>query len=677
MDQSYEGSGSGAAAGALAGVVGVLRGTVLPDSARWVEEASDAEVVAVLGELAQLSVVMDALRVRAAAAVVSRSEGLNGGVGRAGPDSLAHRVGARGSKALLMQLFGVPAPTAQGWISVAGAVTPRNGFSAGVLAPLRPGIARGLEAGEVSAEQALTIHRELPQEVPDTSDNPEAVAGMLEFAEAALVAQASGGRVLPVEGEPGFGCEAGVEFAADPWGGRRLESAALAQVARAWANAIDPDGVEPDYEKQVKARSFKISMARGGGWRMTGFAPELEGAAIRAVLDAYTSPRRKEPAPDHTPDPMPGSSPDNVGRSEPTGQGELLGMGETGEMGAGPDVEAGEDSRTMDQRAFDALASLFAAHASSGNAPTNHGAAPTLLVTATLPALHAFLHAATAQQPTAQPSAATPRPVLTAAPVATADRGAGQRAGADGPAVGVDVFADLRSAGQGWGGPPDRMEPPNPFEGMRAPFGAPPPEQSPVQAVASSPPPPTQLPQPPPRASSAPARGLGTMTGIDPQTLVDERFARVARSDVAVPVSQVMSMLCSADVQFMLTDEAGLPLKLGRTRRHFSVHQRRALMVRDRHCKAPGCGAPPGWCEAHHVIPWNEGGPTDVDHAVLLCNFHHHEVHLGRLVVEAATEPAAIRPANPGAPGAGAAPGGAARRPWTVVSSWTTRQRRR
>ncbi|RKW70255.1 DUF222 domain-containing protein [Galactobacter caseinivorans] len=652
------------AGGALAAVVRVLRGTVLPDSVRWVEEASDAEVVAVLGELAGLSVVVDALRVRAAAAVVSRSEGLNGGVGRAGPDSLAHRVGARGSKALLMQLFGVPAQTAQGWIAVAGAVTPRNGFSSGVLAPLRPGIARGLEAGEVSAEQALTIHRELPQEVPDTSEDPE-TAGMLEFAEASLVAQASGGRVLPVEGEPGFGCESGVEFAVDAWGGRRLESVALAQVARAWANAIDPDGVEPDYEKQVKARSFKISMARGGGWRMTGFAPELEGAAIRAVLDAYTSPRRKEPAPDPTTEPD--SSPDNVGRSEPTGQGELLGMGEMGEMGAGPDVEAGEDARTMDQKAFDALASLFAAHASSGSAPSNHGAAPTLLVTATLPALHAFLHSATAQQPTAQqptaqPAAATPRPVLTAAPVATADRGSGQRAGTDGPTVGVDVFADLRSAGQGWGGPPEPPpEPPHPFEGMRAPFGAPPP----------APPP------PPPVFAPAPPRGMGTMTGVDPQTLVDERFARVARSDIAVPVSQVMSMLCSADVQFMLTDEAGLPLKLGRARRHFSVHQRRALMVRDRHCKAPGCGAPPGWCEAHHVIPWHEGGPTDVDHAVLLCNFHHHEVHLGRLVVEATTMPAAARPANPGAPGAGAAAGGVARRPWTVVSSWTTRQRRR
>ncbi|RKW69557.1 HNH endonuclease signature motif containing protein [Galactobacter caseinivorans] len=654
MDQSHEGSepepesrpepGSGAAAGALAGVVGVLRGTVLPDSLRWVEEASDAEVVAVLGQLAQLSVVMDALRVRAAAAVVARSEGLNGGAGRAGPDSLAHRVGARGSKALLMQLFGVPAPTAQGWICVAGAITPRNGFSAGVLAPLRPGIARGLEAGEVSAEQALTIHRELPQEVPETSENPDVVAGMLGFAEAALVAQASGGRVLPGEGEPGFGCEADVEFAVDAWGGRRLESAALSQVARAWANAIDPDGVEPDYEKQVKARSFKLSMARGGGWRMTGFAPELEGAAIRAVLDAYTSPRRKDPAPDLTTDPD--SSSDPVSSD------------------AG-DVEAGEDSRTMDQRAFDALASLFASHASSGNAPTNHGAAPTLLVTATLPALHAFLNSAPAQQPVA-----SPRRVLTAAPVATTDRGAGQRAGTDGPTVGVDVFADLRSAGQGWGRSPEPPpEPRHPFAGMRAPFGAAPPESPPPPAPAA-----VTLQPPPPLA---PRRAQGPMAGNDPQALVDERFARVARSDAAVPVSQVMSMLCSADVQFMLTDEAGLPLKLGRARRHFSVHQRRALMVRDRHCKAPGCGAPPGWCEAHHVIPWNEGGPTDVDHAVLLCNFHHHEVHLGRLVVESTTEPAAVRPANTGAPAAGAAPGGAARRPWTVVSSWTTRQRQR
>ncbi|MGO2751461.1 MAG: HNH endonuclease signature motif containing protein, partial [Pseudoclavibacter sp.] len=39
------------------------------------------------------------------------------------------------------------------------------------------------------------------------------------------------------------------------------------------------------------------------------------------------------------------------------------------------------------------------------------------------------------------------------------------------------------------------------------------------------------------------------------------------------------------------------------------------------------------WCETHHAVPWSEGGPTDASHGILLCSFHHHEVHRGRLNV--------------------------------------------
>ena len=54
---------------------------------------------------------------------------------------------------------------------------------------------------------------------------------------------------------------------------------------------------------------------------------------------------------------------------------------------------------------------------------------------------------------------------------------------------------------------------------------------------------------------------------------------------------------------------------------------RRALVVRDDGCRYPGCNRPPGWCDAHHVTHWVDGGPTAVDNLVLLCDRHHHVVH--------------------------------------------------
>ena len=54
---------------------------------------------------------------------------------------------------------------------------------------------------------------------------------------------------------------------------------------------------------------------------------------------------------------------------------------------------------------------------------------------------------------------------------------------------------------------------------------------------------------------------------------------------------------------------------------------RRAITQRDRGCRFPGCDRKASWCEAHHVEPWQHGGPTNINNLVLLCAFHHHVVH--------------------------------------------------
>ena len=100
-----------------------------------------------------------------------------------------------------------------------------------------------------------------------------------------------------------------------------------------------------------------------------------------------------------------------------------------------------------------------------------------------------------------------------------------------------------------------------------------------------------------------------------------------------VPASFAAKLMCDGFVRVATQRADGEILDLGRRRRLFSTAQRRAIFTRDRHCRAPGCRAPVRWCETHHAVPWSDGGPTDVNHGILLCSFHHHEVHRGRLNV--------------------------------------------
>jgi hypothetical protein len=50
--------------------------------------------------------------------------------------------------------------------------------------------------------------------------------------------------------------------------------------------------------------------------------------------------------------------------------------------------------------------------------------------------------------------------------------------------------------------------------------------------------------------------------------------------------------------------------------------------VRDGGCLWPGCSQPPAFTEAHHTKQWKrDRGPTDIEHGVLLCRFHHMLLH--------------------------------------------------
>jgi hypothetical protein len=89
----------------------------------------------------------------------------------------------------------------------------------------------------------------------------------------------------------------------------------------------------------------------------------------------------------------------------------------------------------------------------------------------------------------------------------------------------------------------------------------------------------------------------------------------------------VRRIACDAGVIPMVLGSQGEILDLGRTRRLFTPAQLKYLWQRDKGCTIPGCGAPPWWCDGHHVIHWANGGATDVGNAALLCGRHHTIVH--------------------------------------------------
>ena len=60
---------------------------------------------------------------------------------------------------------------------------------------------------------------------------------------------------------------------------------------------------------------------------------------------------------------------------------------------------------------------------------------------------------------------------------------------------------------------------------------------------------------------------------------------------------------------------------------------RRALRVRDKGCRFPGC-TNTRFVDGHHIEHWADGGETSLDNLVMLCRHHHHLVHEGGFVCE-------------------------------------------
>jgi hypothetical protein len=95
----------------------------------------------------------------------------------------------------------------------------------------------------------------------------------------------------------------------------------------------------------------------------------------------------------------------------------------------------------------------------------------------------------------------------------------------------------------------------------------------------------------------------------------------------ALDIDTVLRLSCDASITRVVLSADSEPLDVGRRTPVVPAGMRRALVIRDRHCRFPGCDRPPSYCDAHHIVHWGKGGRTSLENLTLLCRRHHRLVH--------------------------------------------------
>jgi hypothetical protein len=125
---------------------------------------------------------------------------------------------------------------------------------------------------------------------------------------------------------------------------------------------------------------------------------------------------------------------------------------------------------------------------------------------------------------------------------------------------------------------------------------------------------------------------------VDLATLQGGLGTVVLDTGTELSAGQARRLACTATVIPMVLGGDSKILDVGMGQRLFDRYQRIALAQRDGGCVWPGCDRPPALCEAHHLCPWSQGGPTDLNNGVLVCGFHHRLLHGGEWEARMATD---------------------------------------
>ena len=103
-----------------------------------------------------------------------------------------------------------------------------------------------------------------------------------------------------------------------------------------------------------------------------------------------------------------------------------------------------------------------------------------------------------------------------------------------------------------------------------------------------------------------------------------DTFAEIAGGGV-IPASVLEEYFCNARIKGVVFSREGLPLWHSHAKRLATKAQMSALRALYGACA--GCGADMWVCQAHHIRPVSQGGPTNIDNMMLLCWACHQKVH--------------------------------------------------
>lgn len=124
------------------------------------------------------------------------------------------------------------------------------------------------------------------------------------------------------------------------------------------------------------------------------------------------------------------------------------------------------------------------------------------------------------------------------------------------------------------------------------------------------------------KASVRPIADIAVVSHVDSDT--GDLVSQLATGE-PLPPSVLEMLACNAAITGVLYGTAGTPLWRGTTKRTATAAQLKALIARDGGCV--GCGCHPALCQAHHIRPASQGGPTTISNMVLLCWNCHQRVH--------------------------------------------------
>jgi hypothetical protein len=112
--------------------------------------------------------------------------------------------------------------------------------------------------------------------------------------------------------------------------------------------------------------------------------------------------------------------------------------------------------------------------------------------------------------------------------------------------------------------------------------------------------------------------------------LKNELGAPPADLELSMPISTrtLQRIACDCTMSRVLLADS-MVIDVGRATRTVSAPTMRALRVRDKGCRFPGCDRQVDWTNPHHIIAWSRGGPGNLPNLTLVCYYHHRLVHEG------------------------------------------------